>query len=71
MANPLFTNQLSNQFQSFKTNPMGFLAQRNLNIPQQYINDPEGAVHYLLNNGQMSQDTFNQISQIASRLGLK
>ena len=71
MANPLFTNQLQNQFQSFKSNPMSFLAQRNVNIPQEYMNNPESAVHYLLNNGLMSQDVFNKITQMANQLGLR
>ncbi len=71
MANPLFQNQIQSQYQSFKTNPMGFLAQRNLNIPQQYANDPEGAVRFLMNNGTMSQDVFNRINQMANQLGLK
>lgn len=68
MANPLFTNQLMSQFQQFKSNPMSFLLQRNLNIPQQYLNNPEEAVKYLMNNGQMSQEQYNQISQIANSI---
>ena len=71
MPNPLFQNQLMSQFQSFKSNPISFLVQRNINIPQQYMNNPEAAVKYLMNNGQMSQDQYNQISQMASQLGLK
>ena len=67
MANPLFQNQLFSQFQQFKSNPIAFLTQRNVNIPQQYLNSPEEAVKYLLNNGQMSQEQYNQISQIASQ----
>lgn len=68
MANPLFTNQLMSQFQQFKSNPMSFLLQRNVNIPQQYLNNPEDAVKYLMNNGQMSQEQYNQISQIANSI---
>lgn len=71
MANPLFTNQIQSQYQQFKSNPMSFLIQRNVNIPQQYMNNPEQAVQYLLQNGQMSQEVFNQISQMAPQLGLK
>lgn len=71
MANPLFTNQIQSQYQQFKSNPMSFLIQRNVSIPQQYINNPEQAVQYLLQNGQMSQEVFNQISQMAPQLGLK
>lgn len=73
MANPLFENQLTNQFQQFKANPLSFLIQRNVNIPQQYLtkNDPEAAVKYMLNNGIMSQEQFNYYYQMASQLGLK
>lgn len=71
MPNPLFTNQLMSQFQSFKSNPISFLIQRNVNIPQQYLNNPEAAVKYLMQNGQMSQEQYNQISQMANQLGLK
>lgn len=71
MLNPLFSSQITNQFQEFKSNPMSFLIQRNVNIPQQYLNNPEEAVKYLMNNGMMSQEQYNQISQMASTLGLK
>ena len=71
MPNPLFANQIQSQFQSFKTNPMQFLLQRNLNIPQQYANNPEAAVKYLLDSGMMSQVQFNSLSQMANTLGLK
>ncbi len=71
MANPLFQNQLMTQFNQFKSNPMSFLLQRNVNIPQQYLNNPEEAVKYLINNGQMTQEQYNKISQMANQLGLK
>ena len=71
MPNPLFTNQLQTQLNQFKSNPMSFLLQRNINIPQQYMNNPEEAVKYLLNNGQMSQEQYNRINQMAQSLGLK
>lgn len=71
MANPLFKNQLMTQFNQFKSNPMSFLLQRNVNIPQQYQNNPEEAVKYLMNNGMMSQEQYNQLNQIAQSLGLR
>lgn len=75
MANPLFQEQMSNnmmgQFGMFMKNPMQFLMQRKINIPQQYANDPHGAVQYLLNNGQLSQDNLNQIMSFAQNMGVK
>lgn len=56
------------QFQGFMQNPMQFLMQRKLNIPQQYANDPQGAVQYLMNNGQMSQSQYNQLRQMAGQI---
>jgi len=71
MPNPLYRNELMTQFNQFKSNPMSFLLQRNVNIPQQYLNNPEAAVKYLMNNGQMTQEQYNQISQMAQSLGIK
>lgn len=65
--NNLFSNQLLSQFQQFKSNPMSFLIQRNINIPQQFQNNPEAAVNYLLNNDLMTQEQFNQLAQMASK----
>lgn len=58
-------------FNQFKSNPMQFLMQRKINIPQQYQNDPQGAVQYLMNSGQLTQDGFNKLSNIAQQMGLK
>jgi len=75
MANSLFSEMQSNnimsQFDQFKSNPMQFLTQRKINIPQQYAQDPHGAVQYLLNNGQMSQQALNGMMQMANKMGIK
>lgn len=59
------------QFQGFMQNPMSYLIQRKINIPQQYQNDPHSAVQYLLDNGTMSQDTFNKLFNQAQQMGIK
>ena len=75
MANPLFQNQMKhnieNQYNSFISNPIAFLTQRKVNIPQQYMNNSDDAVQYLLNNGIMSQEQYNQIMQFGSMFGFK
>ena len=58
------------QFAQFKQNPIQFLLQRNVNIPQQFQNDPRGAVQYLMSNGQMSQAQFQKLSQMAQTMGI-
>ena len=75
MASPLFNEQMTKslmpQFNSFMQNPMQFLMQRKINIPQQYSNDPHGAVQYMLNNGQMSQEQLNKLTHMAQNMGIK
>lgn len=79
MASRLYQDQMAqqandnpmNQFGLFMNNPMQFLASRGLNIPQQYANDPRGAVQYLMNNGQMNQGILNNLMQRAQMMGYK
>lgn len=41
-----------------------------LNIPQEYVNNPQGAIQYLMNNGKITQaqynDANNQLKQLQS-----
>lgn len=57
-----------NEFQSFMSNPIQFMAQRKLNIPQQYINDPNGAIQYLMNSGKITQDQYNKAVNMSNQL---
>ena len=75
MPNNLFNSMQSNdimgEFGRFKSNPMQYLIEKNINIPQEYMNNPESAVQYLLNSGQMSQSSLNDIKQKASMFGFR
>lgn len=75
MANRLYEEQMSQgmmgQFSNFMRNPFQFMAQKRINIPQEYANDPQGAVQYLLNSGQMMQSTLENLRTIAARMGIK
>lgn len=75
MANRLYEEQMNQgmmgQFSNFMRNPMQFLLQRRINIPNEYANNPEGAVQYLLNSGQMSQETLTQLRMKANQMGVK
>lgn len=57
-----------NDFQSFISNPIQFMAQRKLNIPQQYLNDPNGAIQYLMNSGRITQDQYNRAVNMSNQL---
>lgn len=63
MQNPMFDR--------FKQNPIQFLLQRKINLPQEYANNPQGAVQYLMSNGQMSQTTFENLRGKAAQMGYK
>lgn len=78
MANQLYQEHMQqqnnnpiNQFAQMRQNPMQFLANRGLNIPQQYANDPRGAVQYLISNGQMNQGMLNNLMQRAQMMGFR
>lgn len=62
MANPLF-----NQFGNNQTNPMSqFMS--DFNRLKQTIKNPRQEVERLLQTGEMSQKTFNELSQIAQQI---
>ena len=71
MANSIFQNDMMSQYAQFKKDPVQFLISRKINIPQEYLNNPKGAVEYLMNSRQMTPDQLSQIEAMASKLGIK
>lgn len=65
MNNPM---QMLSQLQQ---NPLGFLAQRKLNVPQNIVNDPNKIIQHLMNTGQVSQDAYNNAIKQAQSMGFK
>lgn len=61
---------MNNQANMFRQNPLGFLLQHNINIPNEYANNPQGAVQYLMNTGRMSQQTFESLRNRAAQMGM-
>ena len=57
---------LFNQMQGALMNPVQFLMARGL--PQNALQNPQQTVQNLLNNGQMSQEQFNQFQQMSRQL---
>lgn len=80
MANPLFNamnNQrpqnfdLIQQYNNFRHDPFTFMLRtKGIDIPKEYHNDPQGAVQYLLNSGQMSPEQLNYMKELAQRMGV-
>lgn len=57
-----------NMLGQLKANPMQFMLQRRMNIPQG-MNDPNTILQHLLSTGQISQQQINQAYQMAQRMG--
>lgn len=76
MASRLYAEQMNQEantmgFSQFMKNPMQFIMQKKgINIPQQYANNPEGAVQYLLSSGAMTQQQLESLKATAARMGI-
>ena len=82
MPNPIFeqlngnqsqnnTNDFQSQFNIFRQNPIQFMAQRNLNIPSEYQNDPHSAVNYLIQSGRMDSGAMQKVMGTLQRMGFR
>lgn len=60
MPNMPFNPQMFGQFMQ---NPLQFMLQRKMNIPQNLANDPQAMIQHLMNTGQMNQNTYNSLNQ--------
>lgn len=65
--NAMNNNNILSQLNSLRRDPVGFLMNRRLNIPESLSGNPQGIVQHLLNTGQMSQETYNRLQGQISR----
>lgn len=56
------------QFQQFRQNPMQWLASRGMQVPQEIVNDPNAIIQHMMNSGKLTQEQYNQASQMARQL---
>ena len=56
------------QFQQFMGNPMGYVMQKNMGIPQEYMNNPDEAIQYLMNTGKLTQQQYNELNKTAKQI---
>lgn len=73
MHNPMIPQQQPNMMQmlqQLRSNPMQMLQQAGFQIPQN-LNDPNAIIQHLLQSGQLSQDRYNQLYQMAQRMGAR
>ena len=64
MLNPM---QLMQMLPQLKGNPMQFLAQRGIQIPQG-MNNPQQIVQQMVTSGQLPQNVFNELAQQADQI---
>lgn len=55
------------KFNQFRQDPIGAIMGVGVNIPQSVGKNPEAIVNYLRSSGQMTDDQFNQYSQMAQQ----
>ncbi len=67
MLNPM---QLMQMLPQLKGNPMQFLAQRGIQIPQG-MNNPQQIVQQMLNSGRYTQAQVDQARQMAMQMGIR
>ena len=64
----MMPNQMIGMLNQLKQNPMQFLMQRRLNLPQGMpMSDPQAILNHLVQTGQVSQQQLNQAYQMAQR----
>lgn len=68
MINPQMIQQMMPMFQQ---NPMAMAQQNGFNIQGQNFNGPQDMAQYLMNSGQVDQNTFNQAVAMARQMGYK
>jgi len=62
-------NNFMNQFNQFRQNPMQFLLQSRMNIPQNMQNSsPQEIQQYLLNSGAINQSQMNWAQNMARQI---
>lgn len=72
MPNPMMGGgaNIMQMVQRLKSNPMQFIMQRRLSLPQSVnVNDPNAILNYLVQSGQIDQNRINQAYQMANSLG--
>lgn len=64
-------NNMFQQFQMFRQNPMQWLMSRGMKVPQNIVNDPNAIIQHLMNTGQISQQQYNQANQMIKQFKMR
>lgn len=50
----------------FSQNPQALL--QKYNVPQEFVNNPNGAIQYLMNTGRLTQAQYNQAAMMSRQM---
>ena len=56
------------EYNKFKNDPMQWLTSRNINNPQEMLQNPEAGFQNMVNNGAMNNQQLNQIMSMAQMM---
>lgn len=56
------------EYNKFKNNPMQWLTSRNINNPQEMLQNPQAGFQNMVNNGAMNNQQLNQIMSMAQMM---
>ena len=69
MGDPFGSMQnMLGQFRQFIVDPMGYIMQKNMGIPQKYMNNTDEAIQYLMNTGKLTQQQYNEVNEVAKKI---
>ena len=67
--NPFMNMQyIMSEYNKFKNNPMQWLTSRNINNPQEMLQNPQAGFQNMVNNGVMNNQQLNQIMTMAQTM---
>lgn len=67
--NPFMNMQyIMSEYNKFKNNPMQWLTSRNINNPQEMLQNPQAGFQNMVNNGVMNNQQLNQIMSMAQSM---
>lgn len=59
---------LAGQLQQFIGNPVGAIMSKKMGIPQEYMNNADEVIQYLMNTGKISQAQYNELNRTAKQI---
>ena len=70
---PQQNGNLLSQWGEFQSNPSQFLANKGINVPQEYQNNPEAMAKYLLGNmpGQQQNFIMQKVNMLKGMFGFR